>query len=631
MTTPPIIANTDFTQWQNWERVTDPSGTTTYFVVPGYGGKYVFDPYASDATGRYTIYENPKPTYDAVEEQKRQQEEAGSTEAQIAPIVGAVTGLAATKLVSDAVADYDNSTIGKLFADEATKEAGEAVVQQGAATALKGGGQAAAEQTPEILAARARSAGQAKAAADVAAGVTEPTVEAGTAAATDATAQSGLETAGEYAGYAAMAYEAYMLYDGFANRDKKYQSDESQFADDAARVGVMVADGFTFGLASVADSLIQSTGAGQQFGEWLKAPIARKTGALRIADRLGGLQEEGVLVPGAQERLDDYQLGASLEDLAKREQENIDAGGRGNVEFALSRDEADLRPDDTVGGLMWFEELGNDYLQNATHAQRIEANKRALAEGLVTEQRGALTFKGDEGKARAKQIWADVLSEPEVPIVDNLKPVDTGGAEVSPAITRPLYQDGQPSQQGQGVAQTAFQPYDPNQPSQGLGDLGGMDQGQLPVGRTEPLPEYYEGAPQGQYRAPDGINTIMVGADGQTSQTLMGGGGFGENNSLSQRAVELGIGQPQQVPGTLEGRLSPGQSNAVGLDAISQILANKMDGAEPLGRGQQATITPPQGAYQPAPQQAPQQPPGGVGGPGYEPDPDRPGHFRRRF
>ena len=94
----------------------------------------------------------------------------------------------------------------------------------------------------------------------------------------------------------------------------------------------------------------------------------------------------------------------------EREQAKVQAGLPGNPMFAQTRDEKDLKATDTVGGLMWFETLGNQYLGNATHEQRLKANELALQQGIVNESRGQLQFTD---KDKAKDIWKQVLAQPQ--------------------------------------------------------------------------------------------------------------------------------------------------------------------------------------------------------------------------
>lgn len=127
-----------------------------------------------------------------------------------------------------------------------------------------------------------------------------------------------------------------------------------------------------------------------------------KSGKQEIAERIQKLQEQGIEVPKS--LMDDYNsYGLSHDELIARAEKD-----GGNVAFARSRDEKDLTPEDTWGGLMWFETKGNDYLKNTTENQRREMNQRALDEGLIDEAKGQLNFNDKE---RAAQIYDEVLKD----------------------------------------------------------------------------------------------------------------------------------------------------------------------------------------------------------------------------
>jgi hypothetical protein len=87
----------DYSRYQDWEKITTPDGQT-YFVVPGNAG-YVFDPVASNATGRKVFRRNPKGEIEqaqkaeaerqaALEQQMFNQSPAG----QLIPVVGQAGG-----------------------------------------------------------------------------------------------------------------------------------------------------------------------------------------------------------------------------------------------------------------------------------------------------------------------------------------------------------------------------------------------------------------------------------------------------------------------------------------------------------------------------------------------------------
>lgn len=599
---PPIIANTDFQQWQGWQQVSDPSGQATYFVVPGYGGRYVYDPYASQATGRITIYENPAAVYEAAEEVRRQEEDANSAGSQLATVGGAVAGLGATKLVSNAVAaeKFSDSWLGQGY-DAVFGGGGQAAQQTGNAASTVGQS-ANAAQGAGAAGAGGAGAAQSSLGAPEVVSVTRNSGEAASGAAGAGDAGVGTWAAsnpylGAAAGAAGVIGGGYGLYESYESGDE---------------VGGALSGA---SLAAGASTLSAAMGYGALLGPWgiaaaavIGAAIAafgdRETGREIIQKRLTELKDEGVSVPDAMRRIAEY--GASKGDLIQREkQKEQESGGLyGNSKFAESRDEADLRYTDTWGGLPWFESLGNQYLAG-TERQRKRANEIALERGLFEEKRGQLYADGDA----LSDIWAEVQQDPELqdptpvferPNGEGTLPAPRLTTEVPPKEQAMDYRSREEMAQARTPqpGQAIQRPLTASNEQRGTLEMQApqIPGWKGPQGLTGSLPEYYEGAPAGTYRAPDGINRITVGEDGQARQTLIGSNPWGgDSNNIPQ------IGE------------------AGGIDAISQLLANKMDGNEPLGRGQQATIMPPQ-----------QVQPGGVGGPGYEPDPDRPGHYRRR-
>jgi len=89
---------TDYSKFQSWEKVTTPGGQTWY-VVPGYPG-YVYDPVASNASGRKVFRANPSAAIsehqdekDAVEAQRKQQAQANSPMGQVTPVIAGTGGI----------------------------------------------------------------------------------------------------------------------------------------------------------------------------------------------------------------------------------------------------------------------------------------------------------------------------------------------------------------------------------------------------------------------------------------------------------------------------------------------------------------------------------------------------------
>lgn len=96
---------TDYSKFLTWEKVVTPAGQVLY-VVPG-NPAYVYDPVASNATGRKVFRANPKQQIadeqqakDDAESARKQQERANSPLGQVTPVVATVGGtLAANEIM----------------------------------------------------------------------------------------------------------------------------------------------------------------------------------------------------------------------------------------------------------------------------------------------------------------------------------------------------------------------------------------------------------------------------------------------------------------------------------------------------------------------------------------------------
>lgn len=118
---------TDYSKYLEWEKVSLPNGET-YYVVPSHPG-YVFDPVASNATGRKVFRANPKGDI----EQQRQQEElqrkqieqqqyASSPLGQAVPLALGIGGMyAANQLVSPRPTALSLTNQGVLMSDGTLK------------------------------------------------------------------------------------------------------------------------------------------------------------------------------------------------------------------------------------------------------------------------------------------------------------------------------------------------------------------------------------------------------------------------------------------------------------------------------------------------------------------------------
>ena len=201
MATPPIVANTDFQQWQSWQPVRTPAGDRTYYVIPGYNNQYVFDPYTSDATGRITIYQNPQPLYEAEQKAQAAKEDAGSTSSQLAGIGGTIAGAGTTYLIADAIAKpWAESTLGSWLGSGSSAGTGAGAGAGATGGAGAGVTSAATQGAGQVAASQAATQAAAQSTGQVAAS------QAGTQAAAQAAGQTAAQSATSASTTAASPY-----------------------------------------------------------------------------------------------------------------------------------------------------------------------------------------------------------------------------------------------------------------------------------------------------------------------------------------------------------------------------------------------------------------------------------------
>jgi hypothetical protein len=139
---------TDYNNYLNWQKVTLPSGET-YYVVPGHPG-YVFDPVASNASGRKVFHSNPQQQIQDQADQKaqqdklqKQQEFNQSPAGQLLPVGAGIAGLyAANKFGA-----FDNGSTALANALTKGTTAGSSTLANAATTGATSGGVA----TPELV------------------------------------------------------------------------------------------------------------------------------------------------------------------------------------------------------------------------------------------------------------------------------------------------------------------------------------------------------------------------------------------------------------------------------------------------------------------------------------------------
>lgn len=108
-------------------------------------------------------------------------------------------------------------------------------------------------------------------------------------------------------------------------------------------------------------------------------------------NRLQKLIDQGINIPESLRAPMLQKKGRSKEELIEEAKRT-----GGNVKFAESRSEADLRPEDIWGYSAFFKKFGNDWLGGLTEAQRRGIAQKALDAGAVREHHG--TIDVDWGK-----------------------------------------------------------------------------------------------------------------------------------------------------------------------------------------------------------------------------------------
>jgi hypothetical protein len=83
--------------------------------------------------------------------------------------------------------------------------------------------------------------------------------------------------------------------------------------------------------------------------------------------------------------------GRSINDLVAFEQDKVNKGQYGNVAFAKSRNEKDLKPEDIWGYSAFGEKYGNDWLGKFSEQQRRDIAQKTLDSGAVDEHHGTIS------------------------------------------------------------------------------------------------------------------------------------------------------------------------------------------------------------------------------------------------
>lgn len=110
--------------------------------------------------------------------------------------------------------------------------------------------------------------------------------------------------------------------------------------------------------------------------------------------RLAKLREQGINIP--QQEADGLTGGRSKQQLIDLELAKQARGEYSNVDFARTRDERFLKPDDIMGYATFAEKYGNDWFGKFDDKQRREIAQKALDAGAVREHRGTIDVNWDK-------------------------------------------------------------------------------------------------------------------------------------------------------------------------------------------------------------------------------------------
>ena len=221
---------------------------------------------------------------------------------------------------------------------------------------------------------------------------------AASSSATSSTAQAG-NSYGSYAGYASAAIDVAKIWSSKAQEEDKFYAT-------ADRVGLAVADAYTFGLSSVAYGFMQKYCPGvidffHKFDKKFNL-VSRALISLFDTDkwktegkRLGKLIDQGVNIPEELRGAMKLTRGRSDEELLDRTVPPDFVGykpdgGWVNNKFCMSRDEKDLHPEDIWGYATFFEKFGNDWLGTFSAEKRKAICQAALDAGAVREHHGSM-------------------------------------------------------------------------------------------------------------------------------------------------------------------------------------------------------------------------------------------------
>lgn len=137
-------------------------------------------------------------------------------------------------------------------------------------------------------------------------------------------------------------------------------------------------------------------------------------------NRFQKLRDQGINLPGVQEA-ETLRQGRSKQQLIDIEKAKIAQGKYGNVKFAESRNEADLKPEDIWGYAAFYEKYGNDWLGKFNEKKRREIAQKALDAGAVREHHGTIDIDWNKVDAPQAQTAQPTQSQGKQSIRDVLK------------------------------------------------------------------------------------------------------------------------------------------------------------------------------------------------------------------
>lgn len=357
---------TDYTQYSKWPQVTMPGGQI-FYEVPGNSG-YVFDPVASNATGRKVFRPNPKLSIEKQQEEeariKKQQDQQAflqSPAGQLLPVVAGTGGLIAAheimKPSPSILQDLHNGTA--LMSDNTIQAIG------GQAPSIAGG-------TTSSLSNAAASGG-----------LESPNLIGASRVPTEGAGFFDISSGG-LLGEGAMPIGNYIpgiagtlgMADVLMNK-KHGTSGAAQGALSGAGIGFTVGGPVGAGIGALAGGTLGYFG---NFGDEDRFKTEWK--------RKKDLVDKGIL--SADQLGPEPTKGRSKDELIAEEEQKAAQGLPSNVEFARTRDESVLTPTDIRGYSTILEKA------HETGLSVDDLSQRALSAGAVREHHG--TIDVDWGK-----------------------------------------------------------------------------------------------------------------------------------------------------------------------------------------------------------------------------------------